>query len=135
MSVEFEDLNETVSTQFVFDPTAGVVIDVGLDGAPGQAGIDDAGNGVTDDRAELGATGSDDLCHVVFGLDAEFTNTDPHGNPRLSMGTGAFRPVQTDETIPPGTPTRILYHAVDSTGRAIEWMDFSPQVEDAAVLE
>ncbi|RME01374.1 MAG: hypothetical protein D6812_08185, partial [Deltaproteobacteria bacterium] len=34
---------------------------LGADGAPGRAGVDDDGNGVTDDRSEYLAPGSDDV--------------------------------------------------------------------------
>lgn len=45
----------------VWDPLAAVYITGGPDGQPGIAGHDDNLNGVIDDLAELGSTGSDDL--------------------------------------------------------------------------
>ena len=45
-----------------FDPDAVLVVQPGPDGMPGSAGGDDNMNGVIDDRAELGATNSDDQC-------------------------------------------------------------------------
>ena len=43
-----------------YQPNALVVVDVGADGEPGAAGVDDANNGVIDDADETGATGTDD---------------------------------------------------------------------------
>jgi hypothetical protein len=48
-----------------FDAGAIVVIEAGADQQPGIAGVDDNVNGTPDDRLELGATGSDDVCRVV----------------------------------------------------------------------
>jgi len=48
-----------------FDPHALLVATPGADRRPGRAGADDNFNGRIDDRAELGATYSDDLCLVV----------------------------------------------------------------------
>lgn len=38
----------------------------GADGQPGEAGVDDDGNGTTDDATELGWAGSDDVANNVF---------------------------------------------------------------------
>ncbi len=44
------------------------VMDVGPDGKPGQADVDDDGNGIVDDRSELGWTGSDDVAGWYDGV-------------------------------------------------------------------
>lgn len=105
-----------------YDDLALVVIDVGADGAPGQAGVDDAGNGVTDDRDELGATKSDDLCHVVFGADAKRTTFDTNNNPRLTLVKGAFRPIQPGEGLQNEENVRRFFLATTPGGLVVEWM-------------
>lgn len=70
-----------------FDPQALVVIRPGADGKPGTAGIDDNGDGIVDNRIELGATRSDDQCVVVAAGDT--VSTDPT---RLVLQRGAFAP-------------------------------------------
>jgi len=63
----------------VLDPEAPIFIDVGADGEPGSAGVDENGNGIIDhqpsdpeqkDRGEFGAVGSDDP--VVTPSDPSF---------------------------------------------------------------
>ncbi|RME42821.1 MAG: hypothetical protein D6795_20410, partial [Deltaproteobacteria bacterium] len=67
----FEDLNHDHLYQAKEEPFYDYGVDrlqdvdepgaFGADGAPGRAGIDDDGNGVTDDRSEYLAPGSDDV--------------------------------------------------------------------------
>lgn len=54
-----------------FDLQALVMMRPGADGKPGIADIDDNGNGIVDDEAELGATGSDDVCVVATDDDRD----------------------------------------------------------------
>lgn len=71
LSTKPETSNASTQTQKVylelqqFDSDAVVAILPGVDGKPGVAGVDDNGNGVTDDRSELGATQSDDRCETI----------------------------------------------------------------------
>lgn len=56
------------SDQFVsqtFSPDAVIYVDVGPDGQPGAAGVDDGNDGVIDDVDETGATGTDDTLLVI----------------------------------------------------------------------
>jgi hypothetical protein len=50
---------DNIITQFEFDKN--LSMGVGPDGQPGMAGVDDDGNGITDDAWELGWPGSDDV--------------------------------------------------------------------------
>ncbi|QDT09472.1 hypothetical protein [Planctomycetes bacterium K23_9] len=52
----------SVITQLSFDPNAIVLLAPGPDELPGQAELDDDFDGVIDNRAEMGAVGSDDVC-------------------------------------------------------------------------
>ena len=70
-----------------FDPQALGVIRPGADGVPGAGGIDDNGDGIVDNRIELGATRSDDQCVVVPPGDHVATT-----QPRLVLQRGAFAP-------------------------------------------
>lgn len=77
-----------------FDPQAVVVVSPGPDQLPGVAGTDDNMNGVVDDRLELGATRSDDICSV---LSAEQLSRIPPDNFML-LQTGAFVTQQSDDS-------------------------------------
>ncbi len=68
-----------------FDPDALVLMRPGKDGQPGVAGVDDNGDGMTDNRSELGATRSDDVC-VVVPQGAR----PPADEPTLVLQRGAF---------------------------------------------
>ncbi|KAA1257760.1 hypothetical protein LF1_02500 [Rubripirellula obstinata] len=104
-----------------FDPDALVVLTAGPDGKPGRAGIDDGGNGVTDERTELGATGSDDVCRVVFGEQADRL-TDQDQADVLIVQRGAFRPIDDVDVVPVGTPVRELVRWTDEQGRSCEML-------------
>ena len=54
-----------------FDPEVVFAARPGPDGMPGVAGTDDNMNGITDDRAELGATRSDDVCVILTALETD----------------------------------------------------------------
>lgn len=71
-----------------FDPQAVVLIRPGPDRQPGAAGVDDDRNGIIDDRSELGATHSDDVCSVERGND--------HDKDALVLQYGAFVPASSD---------------------------------------
>ncbi len=73
-----------------FDPGAVVLIRPGRDGQPGVARVDDDRNGTVDDRSELGATHSDDVCSVEPAADPEDEST-------LILQYGAFVPTSPDQ--------------------------------------
>ena len=77
-----------------FDPNALVLILAGSDGQPGVAGVDDNGDTLVDNRIELGATRSDDVCVVVKADDRP-----PADVPALLLQRGAFLPLD-DSTKP-----------------------------------
>lgn len=85
-----------------FDPDAVVAILAGDDGQPGVAGIDDNGNGVTDDRSELGATHSDDRCETMSGELAKNITPRP-----LILQRGAFVPVDSLKSLLNGAEQRL----------------------------
>ncbi|MBL6723864.1 MAG: hypothetical protein ISQ09_02110 [Rubripirellula sp.] len=85
-----------------FDPRAVVAILPGKDLQPGVAGVDDNGNGVTDDRGELGATHSDDRCEAMSAEVAQSMGVRP-----LVLQRGAFMSVAASDQILPGAQQRI----------------------------
>ncbi len=72
-----------------FDPTALVMIRAGIDGQPGVAGVDDNGDAPVDNRSELGATRSDDVCVVIKADDRP-----PSDEPTLVLQRGAYVPAE-----------------------------------------
>ena len=54
-----------------FNPDVVFAVQSGPDRMPGIAGTDDNMNGITDDRSELGATRSDDVCVVLSAVELE----------------------------------------------------------------
>ncbi|MCK6572031.1 MBL fold metallo-hydrolase [Myxococcota bacterium] len=63
-------LDYTIATHYDGDHVSGLSPIVrGPDGAPGKKGLDDNANGTTDEDAEIGAPGSDDLLPLVAALD------------------------------------------------------------------
>ena len=115
------------------DPDALIIIGPGADGLPGRAGIDDGGNGVTDERTELGATGSDDVCRVVFGDEAARISDDDSTSVLIAQPSvlivqpsvlivqrGAFRPASHSDVVPANTPARTLVRWIDEQGRSRE---------------
>jgi hypothetical protein len=93
----------------VFDSAAAVVMLAGEDQAPGVASVDDDGSGIVDDRSELGASRSDDLCVV---LSAEELLALAPDLPRLILQRGAFRSVESKPTakLPPTTKVRTIVY-------------------------
>lgn len=71
-----------------FDPQALLVATPGPDQQPGRAGADDNFNGIVDDRAELGATYSDDVCRVLTADQAD----DLPADTVMVLQQGAFVP-------------------------------------------
>jgi hypothetical protein len=114
----------------VFDPDALVIIDPGPDGLPGRANVDDGGNGVVDERSELGATGSDDVCRVVFGSDAASFKQQMDNPPAVIAQRGAFRPLQNSaqedriSKSPAGQDTRLL------SRRHVRWVDQAGRIRE-----
>ncbi|TWT50508.1 hypothetical protein Pla22_32510 [Rubripirellula amarantea] len=108
--------NTTISQ--VYDPGAIVVVDPGLDGLPGRAGIDDGGNGVTDEVGELGATGSDDVCRVVPA-----NNLDSLVGLHLDLQIGAFRDLGDGESVNDFPAARRVFVACDEDGVTCEWFE------------
>lgn len=105
--------------RFRFDADALVVIRPGPDNAPGILGIDDGGNGTTDEPGELGATGSDDECLVLFGAETQEAAKDPM---TLILQKGAFRPVRDGEMVTDGVSTRTLVSGTKEWPRSREMM-------------
>lgn len=90
LTLEPQSLDPSVTRVEIqcFDPDAVVLIQVGRDRKPGVAGFDDNRNGVVDDRSELGASYSDDVCSVA--------TTDPQDENSLPVQYGAFVPIDSD---------------------------------------
>jgi len=88
-----EELGVTGVEYQCFDPDAVVVVRPGLDSMPGVAGTDDNMNGIVDDRLELGATRSDDVCTV---LTADQLNQIPRDEVMV-LQRGSFVPANESE--------------------------------------
>ena len=86
-----------------FDPLAVFAVRPGPDQKPGVADTDDNMDGVTDDRMELGATRSDDLC-LVLGFDQQ---QDMDGD-MMVLQQGALVPVR-DSTQKARSERAIVY--------------------------
>ncbi len=80
---------------FRFDPDAQVLLGPGADLQPGIAAVDDDANLIVDDRSELGAIGSDDVCLGPADEGYRSLARDPM---HLVISKGAFVPVQDGET-------------------------------------
>jgi hypothetical protein len=84
-----------------FQPQALVFMQPGPDGQPGEAGVDDNGNGIIDDKSELGATRTDDVLNVTAGqIESD--------RPTLVLQRGAFVPVSRQAALRGDQP----WHAV-----------------------
>ena len=92
----------------VFDPDAKVILAVGADSLPGQAGFDDNFNGVVDDRGEMGAVGSDDLCLAPWN--AQYQDWADCGNDVVVISRGAFVPIQQSGHVNSNQETRFLLY-------------------------
>ena len=80
-----------------WDPSALVYVTVGLDMKPGAAAVDDDGNGVVDDRGELGATGTDD--RVLTPGDGGYQDAEAGSVMAAVLSRGAMRRVEGDAVI------------------------------------
>jgi hypothetical protein len=82
-------LDYTIATHYDGDHVSGLSPIVrGPDGAPGRKGVDDNANGTTDDDAEIGAQGTDDLLPVTAALDRGTEPTAPNLDTYVrTMGT------------------------------------------------
>lgn len=80
-----------------WDPQVAVYVAAGADGQPGVAGIDDEGNGVVDDSAELGATGSDDP--VLTPADPEYPQAQSGAITAMLLSRGAMMAVEGEAVI------------------------------------
>ena len=85
-------------------------------------GVDDGANGMVDERGELGATGSDDVCQVIFGDEAALVSEQPLELRPLVLQHGAFRELMTGESVPVGTPMRKRVRAAGADGHVREWL-------------
>ncbi len=93
-----------------FDSGAVIGLDAGRDGLPGIAGVDDGANGVVDDRAELGATGSDDR---LFTLSKTEYDSDPAAMPLVLQRGGWTRSTAATSA---DVPTREFFRTRDDVG-------------------
>ncbi len=94
-----------------FDPGAVVLMQAGPDRQPGVARVDDDRNGTIDDRSELGATYSDDVCSVEL---SNVQDSDVQDDANLVLQYGAFVPATYDQLIGE-TPARAIVFG-QSTG-------------------
>lgn len=106
-----------------WDPQAVVYVSAGSDAQPGVAGVDDEGNGVVDDPAELGATGSDD--EVLTPEHPDYPKAQVQALTAMRLSRGAMREVRGDAVIQGpgqvridwiGDPQRLSSRIIDLTG-------------------
>ena len=114
-----------------FDPSAVVVILPGADAQPGVAGVDDNGNGGTDDHFELGATKSDDCCQVIKVEVARSMNPRP-----LVLQRGAFVHVKSKDDLISGAQQRlqVVINAVSDPDVSDETHNFSFMITDSPLF-
>lgn len=110
----------TVMATERFDASAAIVLDVGVDGQPGRAGVDDNFNGVTDDALELGAVGGDD--RILSPLDPAYHDALAADSTRV-MGRGAFVPSADSEDLQNAASREV--RTVNIAGRTRVWFDVS----------
>jgi hypothetical protein len=77
------------AASFCFGDDVPVVLGNGPDGEPGQAEFDDNLDGVIDDRGEIGAVGSDDVCLAPADRGYAAALRDPQS---FIISSGAFLP-------------------------------------------
>lgn len=65
-------------TPFRYSDLAEIILGFGKDAQPGQAGLDDNRNGIIDDRNEIGAVGSDDVCLAPADHGYDQMHADPN---------------------------------------------------------
>lgn len=120
-----------------WDPKAPVYITAGPDGAPGIAGQDDNLNGIVDDEAELGSTGSDD--QVTSPGYAGFAAAAAGELPARVLSHGAVVPLDPSHDFDShaGSDPTATSHRLESIPVEI-WIDFlddSPAVAHTLLLE
>ncbi len=96
-----------------WDTNAAVYVTVGADGGPGAVEVDDDGNGIVDDRRELGATGSDD--QVLTPDDAGYDAAASGAVTVAILSQGAMRKLTGDGVIQGPGQARI--DCLDERGR------------------
>ena len=94
-AIELARADPTV-VRYRFSAEAPVLLGCGKDGQPGVRGHDDNRNGRTDERNEMGAVGSDDVCLAPF--DEGYQNLADRGN-AMVISRGSF--VRCRATEPP----------------------------------
>ncbi len=108
---ELAELGVTDIVHQQFDPAAVVAVQAGPDAMPGVAGADDNSNGVIDDRLELGATRSDDVCSVLTKSQLDNLPSDQI----MVLDHGAFVPLG-DQGMKPETVRAIVF-GTDPNGK------------------
>ena len=103
-----------------FDPDAAIVLDVGVDGQPGRAGVDDNFNGLVDDALELGAVGGDD--RILTPLDPAYSVALAADSTRV-MGRGAFVPRAESDDIDDANSREV--RTAEIAGRTRVWFDLA----------
>ncbi len=98
-----------------WDPSALVYVTVGLDMKPGVAAVDDDGNGVVDDRGELGATGTDD--RVLTPGDVGYQDAEAGSVMAAVLSRGAMRRVEGDAVIE--GPGQVQIDAIDDKNQLV----------------
>ena len=98
-----------------WDPSALVYVTVGLDMKPGAAAVDDDGNGVVDDRGELGATGTDD--QVLTPGDVGYQDAEAGKVMAAVLSRGAMRRVEGDAAIE--GPGQVRIDVIDDKNRLV----------------
>ena len=104
-----------------FDPDAAVVVVAGEDGAAGIVGVDDDGNGLIDDRGDLGATRSDDQCLVVSP--GQLDELDQSSRLFAVLQKGAYVPVSRkhiDQSTQPARAIVVVPSPGSSDGKVIQ---------------
>ena len=104
----------------------------GPDWMPGVSGTDDNMNGITDDRSELGATRSDDVCMTLTPIEAKSLSRDEV----MVLQQGAFVPVD-ESAIRPGDYLRAIVFgtSVDNSHWSFVRDARRPEARDIQVSE
>jgi hypothetical protein len=111
----FHELSTTQIQLFAWDSAAPVYVTAGPDKQPGVSGVDDEGNGVIDDRSELGATGSDD--RMLTPEHADYGDAASGNVTSMILSRGAMRSVTDDRAI--HGPSQILISATSPDQRLV----------------
>ena len=100
---------------FAWDKNAAVYVTAGSDEKPGVRGVDDEGNGIVDDRSELGATGSDDL--ILTPTDPSYEDARQGKVIGFVISRGAMIPTPKTTTL--SAPTQIRIDLLDDQKRLV----------------